>query len=155
MNIYVALGFLAFTLASCSGNETALKETPARATVTGSELDARFSSAWNRKDSAALVSQLGDSVEVLSGAARYRGATDAKERWIRNELPIAGNLRTTIIRSGQTGNAAWSLGSFALHITPPGTKPFELEGNYSFVWEKQDTSWKMTTILIEDLPVKK
>lgn len=144
---------LAIIVFSCQNNNAEEASVSAKDSVTGKWLDERFSQAWNRKDSASILQQLSDDVEVLSGTARYKGLREAREQWVSYELPISSQLKTQVLQYGQNDSLAYSLGTFSLQVAPPGVKSFAIKGNYSFVWTRsKDGSWTMKTALIEDLP---
>lgn len=143
---------------SCTNSKGGEKDKPAettktQATVSSNELNRQFDNAWNRKDSAKLVSMLADDVQLLSAATHMNGRTEVTERFIRHNLPVSSNLQTSVVSTGESDALAYESGTFSLDVAPPGVKPFVDKGNYSFVWKKQaDQSWKVSSIVMEDLP---
>lgn len=149
----------AATIVSCSDSKGGEKDKPAEspkaaAHVSSKELNEQFDKAWNSKDSVKLVQMLADDVQLLSAATHMNGRTEVSERFIRHNLPVSGNLQTKVASTGESDALAYESGTFTLDVAPPGAKPFVDKGNYTFVWKKQaDQSWKVSSILLEDLPM--
>jgi ketosteroid isomerase-like protein len=135
------------------GKDKSAETNNTTATVSSKDLNQQFDNAWNSKDSSRLVSMLADDVQLLSAATHMNGRTEVTERFIRHNLPVSSNLNTNVVSTGESDALAYESGTFTLDVAPPGAKPFVNKGNYSFVWKKQaDQSWKVSSIVMEDLP---
>jgi ketosteroid isomerase-like protein len=123
--------------------------------VSSKELNQSFDQAWNNHDSTKLFSLLADDVQMLSGKIHFDGKTEVMNKFIRRNLPVTGNLKTTVISTGEDNGIAYEAGTFSLDVTPPNTKAFVDKGNYNFVWKKgADDTWKVSCINMEDSPTE-
>ncbi|SHF13019.1 YybH family protein [Flavisolibacter ginsengisoli] len=153
--IFMAASAMIVSCTNSKGEEKDKSAEPTKttATVTSKELNQQFDNAWNSKDSSKLISMLADDVQLLSAATHMNGRTEVTERFIRHNLPVTSNLRTNVVSTGESDALAYESGTFSLDVAPPGAKPFVNNGNYTFVWKKQaDQSWKVSSIVMEDLP---
>jgi ketosteroid isomerase-like protein len=147
--------------ASCSNSNGADSKTTTSENKTDSpkvsskELNQSFDQAWNSHDSTKLFSLLADDVQMLSGKIHFDGKTEVMNKFIRRNLPVTGNLKTTVISTGEDNGIAYEAGTFSLDVSPPNTKAFVDKGNYNFVWKKgADENWKVSCINMEDLPAE-
>jgi ketosteroid isomerase-like protein len=123
-------------------------------TATVSAIDSvntAFDEAWNKKDSAAVVSMLADDIIMISGKSILKGKEELAKNFVGRQMPVAGNLKVKKERVDASGNLGYETGTWSLQVSLPGKTPFEQTGNYNFVWKKDaDKNWKVSVINMED-----
>lgn len=143
----------AMAIISCDNNKADAKdpETKEEAKVDVAALNKAFDAAWDAKDSAMVVGMLADDVRLLEARDNLSGKAEVASKWVGKNIGVAGNLKTNILTSETDGARAYEAGTFSLDVTLPEQKPFEVTGNYIFIWKKQaDNSWKINYIQIEN-----
>ena len=103
-NAFVALATV-LCFASCADTSSkdgaaAVTTSPTNAQVTSKELNEGFDQAWNNRDTAKLYSLIADDVQMLHGTVHLSGKQEVIEKFIRKDLPVTSNLKTSVTSSG-------------------------------------------------------
>ena len=159
---FVVLALSLAVLFSCGTGEddkTFRLDVPTHHQVEVNALMNRFSEAWNRKDSAALMGLFSNDIVVLIGRKRLSGKDSVAETLLHAKLPLTANLRITEVQSGAGPEVAYSAGTWTLNVSAPGQPTTVAAGNHNFIWEYvapetpatagSDSAWRLTLVSIE------
>lgn len=146
---YIFLFLTVFLLFSCGD---ASQKTASAAEANVDSLLSVFVSAWNSKDSVATMSVIAEDAVVINDSLIYQGKPDIASKWVSGGLKVLTNISALpVIKSGDE-KVAYSGGTYAGDLTPPGGPKLKEKGNYSFGWSKQSNGeWKLTLLHIEDI----
>lgn len=134
-----------------TGRENIVKDNEKAAVSALDSVNAAFDAAWNKKDSAAVISMFADDIIMISGKNILKGKDELAQKFVATQMPVAGNLKVKKERVDASGNLGYETGTWSLQISLPGKTPFEQTGNYNFVWKKgADQIWKVSVINMED-----
>jgi ketosteroid isomerase-like protein len=138
---------------SCSDEkkESKVLSTDTTASVNLEELGNNFNTAWNKKDSAAIVNMMADDVLMLSGKEKFAGKKEVADKWVHYNMPVSANLKIDPLQGNTSSGLAYGAGTWSLDVNVPGKPARKASGNHTMVWKKQkDDSWKMVLINIEN-----
>lgn len=149
--LFLLLTALSWTACKQStGSENAAAKTDV-AIASVDSLNNAFDAAWNKKDSAAVVSMLADDVILISGRRLMKGKDEVAKNFVSRQMPVAGNLKSKKERIDASGAMGIEAGTWSLMVTVPNRTPFESTGNYTFVCKKNAAgSWKFSVMNMED-----
>ena len=133
------------------------KTAPTAETTDVKELNKKFITAWNNKESDKVISYLSDDVQFLQGETHYKGKSEVADKWVKETVSTINDLKLYVVSSGSDTQTAYEAGTFSVDVLPVG--PDEPrgtgEGNFVLLWKKEtDGAWKLSYAQLEDLPVK-
>jgi ketosteroid isomerase-like protein len=126
-------------------------------TVTVSDLNKQFISAWNSKDSEKVISFLADDVQFLQGEMHFKGKSEVADKWVKATVSTINDLKTYVTSTGSDEKIAYEGGTFSVDVLPGGpNEPHATgEGNFILLWKKgEDGAWKLSYAQLEDLPLR-
>lgn len=151
--VYLFLASSLVLLAACGTdeNDKTYKLTRPTPAANVKNLMSTFVQAWNRKDSATLMTLFDNDAVLLSGRDRLSGKNDLAKNWLHTVLPLTNNLQVTDAKNENGFEMAYTAGTWTMDINMPGQPTTSSAGNHTFVWKKvQDTAWLLTLISIDD-----
>ena len=148
--------FLAATLfwSACkpitnSDSTTALDESESMAALDSVNL--AFETAWNRKDSAAVVDMFAEDIIMISGKAIWKGKAELASNFVSRNMPVANDLKIKREKTDASGNLGYETGTWSLKVKLPDQPEFDQTGNHTFIWNKDNTNhWKLSIMDMED-----
>lgn len=122
------------------------------------DLDAQWSGAAEARDVDKLVSYYADDATVLPAHAAIATTKEAIRSIFKNLLTVPGvalSWKAAKVDVAQSGEVAYSMGTYELTAPDDSGKPTIDRGKYVAVWKKQpDGKWKVVTdIWNTDLPL--
>ena len=110
-------------------------------------LTATFNDGWNNKDSAAIMKNIAENAILRQGSSIYKGHSAIANKWVSDGVKFISDLRTSSLMKDNDGKIAYDGGTFTHNIMIPGQPLHKTEGNYNFVWTKQQNGeWKLKFI---------
>jgi ketosteroid isomerase-like protein len=120
-------------------------------TINVDELSTKFSTAWNAKDSTALMELMSNDVVMNNTTLHIKGKDSIATRWIARNLRPTNNLTMIIKDKEANSDLAYESGSWSLDVVLPGKPTSKSSGSYTFAWKKQaDNNWKIRLMSIEN-----
>lgn len=130
--------------------ETQTEMTPVSVRI--DSLNAIFVAAWNKKDSAAIMSTLAMDAVVMNDSVILNGKEDIAKNWVSGGVKVLSNVDTKSSIQKASGDLAYDGGTYSLDLSIPNGPTFKERGNYSLVWTRQpDQQWLLTLVHIEDV----
>jgi len=143
----------AVLLAACNQNTSNKNNASANAASVASidSLNIALYNAWNKKDSAAVLSMFSNDVIMISGRAIYKGKEEVARNFVLRQMPHTSNLNGKSERSDASGDLGYLAGTWSLTLTPPDQAPMGSSGNYTFLFKRgEDGIWKFSVLTIEN-----
>jgi ketosteroid isomerase-like protein len=132
------------TIISC--NQTSVKSS-STTPINIDSLTATFNAGWNNKDSAAIMKTIADNAILRHGSSIYKGHSAIANKWVSDGVKFISNLTTSSLMKDSDDKIAYDGGTFTHNISIPGQPLHKTEGNYNFVWIKQQNGeWKLKFI---------
>ena len=115
-------------------------------------LNAIFVSAWNKKDSSAIMSTLAIDAVVMNDSLIHVGKEAIAKNWVSGGVKVLSHIVTKSSIQNTSGDLAYDGGTYTLDLTIPNGPTLTERGNYSLVWTRQsDQQWLLTLVHIEDV----
>ncbi|MDB5192249.1 MAG: hypothetical protein JWQ96_1812 [Segetibacter sp.] len=148
----VALLIISYACNEISGESKAAPVTsPNSATANLNDLSSKFSTSWNTRDSAGLMTLMANDVVMNSGSLKLKGKDSIGARWIGRNLQVTKNLKINMQDKETDDNLSYEAGTWTLDVVPHQKPASKSSGTYTFVWKKQtDNNWKIRLINIEN-----
>ena len=107
--------------------------------------NARLVEAYNRGDVAAVAALYTEDATVLPpNSQAIRGRQAVHDFWNGARLVGLRDLALETTSVEQSGDTAYEVGAYSLHVRPQGGQPVSDRGKYVVIWKRQaDGSWKL------------
>ena len=150
IHAYISLLLLSLLCLASAGDTKAIEQTLR-------DLDDQWSTAAGAKDLEKTVAFYSEDATVMPPNAPAETTKEAIRKGWQDLLASSGLVmrwKTTKVEVATSGDLACLTGTYELTINDPSGKPFNDQGKYVEVWEKQaDGKWKCgTDIWNSDLP---
>jgi ketosteroid isomerase-like protein len=78
----------------------------------------------------------------------YKGHSAIANKWVSDGVKSIGEVTTSSLMKDSDDKIACDRGTFTHNITIPGQPLHKTEGNYNFVWTKQQNGeWKLKLLM--------
>lgn len=154
MKIFKTILVLASLFVFCNINAATRQSTEIKQEkVSIEKLSASFTTAWNKRDSAAVVNLLADDAMLMTGKSLIKNRDSLIYILVSQQMHVTQQLNFQILQSGMSNDLGYESGNWSMQIAFPNQKPVDLTGNYTLIWKKQkDKSWKIGMMELENHP---
>lgn len=153
---YIHLVSLSIFLFACNQSATNAVAKDSSASVSTDSLVARWNAAWNKHDSAAIVSLMDTDVQLVSGNLSLNGKADVSKNFVDRNYKWIADLKTEKLKSFTANNLAYEIGRYAHKVKRNDSIIGNSKGKYAFVWNKSDDNkWMLKVVEIEAYPAEK